>query len=401
MHLKQHSASKYARAAKFWLIALAGMFVGALLALHAWPTLRDWLNRDRALPTLSIQLPFVASEQLRLGRSHAGGLSANGRVAFGSKVMQVSVVSRGPTAQPWPFAPSRFSIQAPGDLRDIREFVLRPLDESAVQRGLFVQSLQRAHLWAPRVLPLQVDVNGQDVGAGVAFEQLTPMALGRSDAVALHLRPPVPTQWPAAAMDWLDPRRQSPTANLADGALPPKSVERALWLLRHLVRGDVAPGAVVNVPEVAALLALTEVWQRAELWQWPSLQWLYDPLTDQLRPLLQVGDDAQISQREVAFWPQLLLADPKIAAATAALLSGPASPLDDWLQVAGEPALSWQHDRDTPLEQARGRRRYAAAALPLSLQLGQDALQVQASSDASIWAMPQWCSDAIDWRLSK
>jgi len=401
MHLKQHSSNKFTRAAKFWLIAGVGMFVGALLALHAWPTLDDWLHRDRALPNMSVQLPFLAAEQMRLGRTRAGSLSADGSVAFDNKVMQVAVVARGPTARPWPFAPARWSIQAPGHLREMRDFVLRALDDRAIERGLFVQSLRRARLWAPRVLPMQVDINGQDVGDGLAFEQLSALAVGRSDAVVLHLRPPVPTQWPVEAMDWLDPQRQTPTADLTDSALPAAAVERALWLFRQLLRGDVAPASVVNVHEVAALLALTDVWQRGEVWQWPTLQWLYDPKTDRLRPLLQVGDDPQMSLGQVSFWPRLLLADPKIAAATADLLYAPASPVDDWLQIAREPAPPWQKDRDTLLERARGRRRFAAASLPLTLQLGQDWAQLRAGSQPSVWAMPQWCADGLGWVLSK
>lgn len=401
MHLKQHSSNKFTRAAKFWLIASVGMFVGSLLALHAWPTLDDWLHRDRALPNMSVQLPFIAAEQLRLGRTHSGSLSADGKIAFDNKVMQASIVARGPTSRPWPFAQARWSIQAPGHLREIRDFVLRALDDRAMERFLFVQSLRRARLWAPRVVAMQVDINGQDVGDGLAFEQLSAFAVGRSDAVALHLRPPVPTQWPGAAMDWLDPQRQTPTADLADSALAPAGVERALWLLRHLLRGDVSAGSVVNVHEVAALLALTDIWQRGEIWQWPTLQWLYDPKTDKLRPLVQVADDPQISLGQGEFWPHLLLADPKIAAATADLLYAAASPVDDWLQIAADPAPPWQKDRETLLERARGRRRAAAASRPLTLQLGQDLARLHGGGEPSIWAMPQWWADGFAWRVSQ
>jgi hypothetical protein len=254
------------------------------------------------LPTVYLDIKFEDAQHLKAQRDQArltgvhidepgDAVSATLRIGGDTIPIQLSL-PQGTVEQSkagwWAFDVLALDGQRVLGYRHLR---LSPFSLS--QFGLS-QSLQHEGILAAAISPVQVELNGDDLGAYGAWP-----APG-SELVVQQGRPASSVVYFDQSLYWQDLQRQrgdgpAPTSvNLADCQVASIAVAdasgtpanaKAAALLRDLQNGRPASD-VMDVEQIGTLLALATLWQGAPLDDWTNLAFYFNPAANQLEPVV-------------------------------------------------------------------------------------------------------------------
>ena len=311
---------------------------------------RRWVDdlRDPPdLPTLVIDIKFKHLQKLYERRQEAlrtgfliqeEGDFVPASIRLGARTIPVRLRLKGDMldhlrTDKWSF---RIHTRGGEEILGLRRFSVQSPDTRGFQAEvLFLETLRRFGVLAPRYLFAKVVVNGNDVGVMAVEEHFAKELLersGRKDGVIIRFDESL--LWDSrvakgernqrsggpfeshvtAPIDAFEMTRIRETEHLS------RELEVAAGLLRAFVDGKMPASEVFDAELLGRYLAVAEAWEAWHAVVWPNMRFYLNPLTMRLEPIgfdadireaLSVGTTA-IGERTIA---EQMLDDPAVRAA--------------------------------------------------------------------------------------
>jgi len=185
-------------------------------------------------------------------------------------------------SEKWPL---RVHVRGDGHVFGMRRFVLREPPVRGFQaESLFLEHLRREDVLAPRLLIVDLTLNGKDIGLMALEESASAELLEsqqRRDGPMLRFDTPPPGAGSggAAAISPLRPRHVESSRQLS------RNLKTADRLLRAYLDGSLGAGDVFDVELTGRFLAVAELWGAQRALRWQSLRFYFNPLTARLEPI--------------------------------------------------------------------------------------------------------------------